>query len=517
MVNKSYNSAKEAFDEIATKVRKVGGDNACEFIANAENVMQGNLDGEKQVLVFSAIRSSDPRYATFRLPTTEKNGPGFNTTSHLIEMGQKLIAGQPETALLYLDKVSEFTKQIVRDKMEPEYQDEIIALIEAESLRMMGIVEEAGTRNENISVFKKEYLYKDKDGSYTSFTGFGEILCQKIYAAYLKAKGLKVGELDPEENSMHIFGNDAGEAMRNEGLKIDKLRYIFARQLKEVFEEKPDVVITGGWEAIMATQRSYTDKKAALIAQALRKLDYEVLYVNEKQERMLSADPAILGSDNGAKPVDRMNYKFLKELTGSRGADTTVLHSDVAEMLESYDIPTVIMNPFGDSKEGTLITRDYLPEENGSDLIASKPVKAALTIRSGNMADQEGVEAMISHYFSDRSIDTTHTTTNTIFYTFDGDISADQCAELQRMLDKKFAAKYKLELRKDLAFVFCLGNNVDAILESAKGTLALRGEQIKPLRLHAVGEESVVSFLVLEKERKESVRILHKALITNHE
>ena len=111
--------------------------------------------------------------------------------------------------------------------------------------------------------------------------------------------------------------------------------------------------------------RNYSDKKAALIAQALKGLGYEVLYVNEKKIRC-EVLIGVLGPDNGSKPIERMNYGFLKELTGSRGADTTVLHSDVAEMLESYDIPTVIMNPFGKSDARNFNYKDYMPPESGA-------------------------------------------------------------------------------------------------------------------------------------------------------
>ena len=512
----NYNTAREAFNRIPTKVRKVGGENAPEFIQNVENIKDGNLDDDTQILVFSALKSLDPRHAVFTLPTREKNGPGFNTTSHLIEMANFLIDRDLENALRYLNKVEDFTRQIIREKMEPEFQDEIHVLIGMEFLRMMTILEEAAENPDQIQILGKDYIYRGKDKKYTSFTGFGEILCQKIYSKYLSMKGFKVGELDPEDNIDRIFQDDPAEAMKNERPKINQLRRSFAVQLQEVLADKPDVVITGGWESLIATMRNYSDKKAALIAQALKGLGYEVLYVNEKKDPMRSADPGVLGPDNGSKPIERMNYGFLKELTGSRGADTTVLHSDVAEMLESYDIPTVIMNPFGKSTQGTLITKDYMPPESGAELIASKSVKAALTIKSGNMADQVGVENTISEYFSNLSIDTTHTTTNTIFYTFDGDVSEDERAELERILQNKFAAKYKLDLKKDLAFVFCLGNNVDAILESAKGTLALREAKIKPSKLHADDEESVVCFLVPEKDRIAAVRVLHKTLISNH-
>ncbi len=511
----NYNSAREAFNRVPTKVRKVGGENAPEFIQNVENIKDGNLDDDTQILVFSALKSLDPRHAVFTLPTREKNGPGFNTTSHLIEMANFLIDRDLENALLYLNKVEDFTRQIVREKMEPEFQEEIHVLIGIEFLRMMTILEEAAENLDKIQVLGKDYIYRGKDGNYTSFTGFGENLCQKIYSKYLKMKGLKVGELNPEDNITRIFEDDPAEAMRKERFKISQLRRSFAIQLHEVLEDKPDVVITGGWESLVATMRNYSDKKAALIAQALKSLNYDVLYVNEKKDRMLSADQGVLGPENGAIPIERMNYHFLKDLTNSRGADTPVLHSDVAEMLESYDIPTVIMNPFGKSIEGTLITRDYMPKKSGSELIASKPIKAAITVKAGDMS-QEGIEAVISDYFSKLSIDTTYTTTNTIFYTFDGDVSEDQRAELETILQKKFAPQYKVGLKKDLAFVFCLGNNVDAILENAKGTIALIDAKIKPSKLHADDEESVVCFLVPEKDRINAVRVLHKAIISNH-
>lgn len=510
----NYHSAEEAFNRIQTKVRKVGGENAPEFQANAENIRDGNLDDDQQILVFSALKSLDPRFAVFSLPTSEKNGPGFNTTSHLIEMARLLIDGRLDTAILYLNKVADFTRQIINEKIEEEFREEIHVLIGIEFMRMMTILEEASENVDKIQILGKDYIYKGKDKKYTSFTGFGEILCQKIYSSYLKMKGLKVGELDSEDNINRIFQDDPAEAMKNEIMKINQLRMSFSVQLQEVIAEKPDVIITGGWEALIATMRNYSDKKAALIAQVLKGLGYEVLNINEKKDPMRSADPGVLGPDNGSKPIERMHYGFLKELTGSRGADTTVLHSDVAEMLESYNIPTVIMNPFGKSTEGTLITRDYLPEKDGAELIASKSIKAALTIKSGNMPDQEGVMATISSYFEKLSIDTVQTTNNTVFITFDGDVSKEQCRQLQRILDQKFAAKYKLELRKDLAFVFCLGNNMNAIFENAKGTLALKESNINPLRVHAVDEESVVSFLLEESDRINAVRVLHKTLIS---
>ena len=125
----NYNSAREAFNRIPTKVRKVGGENAPEFIQNVENIKDGNLDDDTQILVFSALKSLDPRHAVFTLPTREKNGPGFNTTSHLIEMANFLIDRDLENALRYLNKVEDFTRQIIRENG-AEFQDEIHVLLE---------------------------------------------------------------------------------------------------------------------------------------------------------------------------------------------------------------------------------------------------------------------------------------------------------------------------------------------------------------------------------------------------
>lgn len=478
-------------------VRKIGGDNAQNLRANVDRFLDQSRDEQKQVLVVSAIRSSS-------------NGENFNTTDRLIDIAEALEEGDFDRAEELFGAVKTFTSKVIAREVEDEHREALDSCLERECSKfslLLTKIRNAGGRLQQIG---EDKIYHDSELGYRSITGFGEHLAQCLYQEYLTLKGVSVSSLDSSNLSTEIFGDNAEQAVSNRGL-VDELRSKIRIMLDATFGENR-ILVSGGYLPGLGSRRGYSDKTAALYGLALKDSGADCLLVMEKNHPILSADPATIDIRE-LQCIPRMSLDLATELFGSRGANAAAIHPDVMAMLKGENVDVVITNPDEPERGSTTISDDIEFKQGGVEIIAKRSIPSALVISSGDMIASESVLAAITNEFSDVVIDQVMTSEQTITITFNSVIDDSRATHLEAMLSEQFESKYKVEHRKDLALVFCLGNNINAMREmsSALAGLTASGQDV----IFSSGNElaQVVTFVVLEDQADESVMVLHKTLI----
>lgn len=525
-------------------VRKIGGDNAGKLRENYRNLTQENQREKKQVVVFSAIRSSDKAHDHYRRPTVvdldvqKKPKPGFNTTSHLIHIARCVRKGDLAEAYATLEVVRNFTKEIVAKEIAADTdlsdQTNTKEAINAAIDRLLGTADNAAhypyslyahiaragaqkrTRKEVVN-FGEDWLFNDPNGErYFSFTGVGETLAQQIYGVYFAEKNLSTTALDTTDLSNDIFDGNIGDTLdeRIERTKIDRLRRTVRNRIDACLNDA-DIITVSGYLPVIGSKRGYSDKTGALCAQALKKLDKKVLYVIEKASPIRSADPRQVESETAV--IRLMTYLLAGELFGARsGADAGAIHPDAVAMLQEYDIDTVVMNPSQPKvEEMTLITNRYKPAIDGVQIIASRAIPAAYEIQSSNMTMREGVIATLTAWFREQkiSIDQTPSSETSITLTFNGQLPPSLERKFRAFVRHTYGASYKVTKKENLALVFCLGNNIAQTDQLLRAGLGFR---LVDATLHGFTKgfnPSVMTFLIDCTDVSDAVRKLHDIFI----
>lgn len=523
-------------------VAKIGGDNAGSFRENYEAIAARLQRGVKQILVVSAIRSSSPVYDSFSDPEVVDRSAdgtikhGFNTTSHLIQIAKLLSQRDRENPRASVDvcqRIADFTRMAIRQNLESSEDRKVIEALEAvvhrglddqessSSLRnligppMHGVIESEGEDWQLITQKRttEGWEYDDK----RSITGIGEELAQALYTRYFQQRGINAGQLS-------IYSDEMRRITRNKPhAEIDAkhLREDIVLQLQCLFMDS-DVVIAGGYLPNIGSQRGYSDKAGALIAQAATKIGLgRVAYTIEKAMPIMSGDPKRI---ENARVVKRMSYFLAKELFGNiHGANGAAVHPKAIEWLGEARIPIVVHNPRGSATDATLID-NYTPSPNGVEIVAARKVPVAVEIGCAQMIGEPGFLAAVTAFFAKQqiSIDQVATSEGSISLTFTDDIDDDVFSQLRHRLCWDFGERVdvdreheqvQIEILRNKSLIFCLGNNMKTPGVASKATLAL---QLAGADIHLITQglnECVMTFMIDDERVDDALSLLHDLCI----
>ena len=519
-------------------VAKIGGDNAGSFRATYETIAGRLQRGVKQILVVSAIRSSSAIYDSFSDPKVVDRSAdgsikhGFNTTSHLIRIAKLLNRHDRESrtkAGQICQQIAEFTRMAIRKDLESPEDREVIKALEAvvqheidetestSSLRNLigppthGIVEREGEDWQLVTQKRTNqgWEYDDK----RSITGIGEELAQALYTRYFRLKGVNAGQLNIYSDEMRKIARNKPHAV----IDAKHLREDIVLQLQRLFMDC-DIVIAGGYLPNIGSQRGYSDKTGALIAQAATKIGLgRVTYIIEKAMPIMSGDPLRIES---ARVVGRISYFLAKELFGNtHGANGAAVHPKAVEWLGEDAIPIVVHNPRDAAANATLID-DYAPKPNGVEIVAARKVPVAIEIRCTQMIGEPGFLAAVTAFFAEQqiSIDQVATSEGSISLTFTENINEEVFGNLRHMLCWKFGERVdidreheqvQIEVLRNKSLIFCLGNNMKTPGIASKATLAL---QLVGADVHLITQglnECVMTFMIDDEKVSDALSLLH--------
>lgn len=520
-------------DSAGIHVAKIGGDNAGDFRANYQTVLERLSAGKKQILVVSAVRSSLPVFnslADAAVTDTASDGKrkhGFNTTSHLIEAARSLDgsdAGRHRAAEL-CERIGDFTRLAVRKNLEGYEDEDLILNMEgavgevmdregaphslARLLRQSGTTEQHGEDWEFVTQKKEEGTWLEDERR--SITGAGEELGQALYAKYFRMKGMNVGRLSIHTDAMQAIAR--GKPVPP--FDAQHLRENIALQLQWLLQGH-DVVVAGGYLPGIGGQRGYSDKTGALIAQAAGTAGYgSVAYLIEKQFPIMSGDPTRL---QGARVISKMSYFLAKELFGNaHGANGAAIHPGAVDLLAESKIPTVVHNPHdADQSRKTLIT-DYNPSPNGIEIVAARKVPVAIELCDTTMIGNYGFLAKVTAFFAAEkiSIDQVATSEGSVSLTFTEDLPSHVLEKLKSSLNWEFGSRREEEqtltvhILRNKSLIYCLGNNMKRPGIAARATLAL---QLADADIHLITQglnECVMTFLIDDDKVADALSLLH--------
>ncbi len=534
-------------------VTKIGGDNAGQFRENYETIAAKLQRGVKQILVVSAIRSSSSDYDSFSVPeVVDKSADGrvkhgFNTTSHLIQIAKlwsksdavhhAMSTGMnrwntPDNehrtkAMRICQQIADFTKAAMRKNLEASENRVVIESLEAvvqhalsgskSSSSLHSLLErptQGGVRSqgEDWQLCYRESMTDPLEKR--SITGIGEELAQALYIRYFQLQDIKVGKLDMYSDGMRRI---AGSEPPDEMIDAKHLRDDIALQLQCLFMDN-DIVIAGGYLPNIGSQRGYSDKTGALIAQAATKIGLgRVAYTIEKAMPIMSGDPRRI---NNPKVINRMSYFLAKELFGNtHGADGAAVHPKAIEWLSEDSIPIVVHNPQSAASGATLID-NYTPDPHGVEIVAVRKVPVAVEIRCARMISEPGFLAAVTSFLAEQkiSIDQVATSEGSISLTFTESIDEEIFSNLRHVLCWKFGERVdidreheqvQIEVLRNKSLVFCLGNNMKTPGIASKAALAL---QLVGADIHLITQglnECVMTFMIDDEKLDDAISMLH--------
>lgn len=520
----SLSSGQRALRDAETTIYKIGGENAADLKANADLVRTRTEKGKTQILVISALRSSNKEYDRFAHPDVAdrdsdgRKKSGFNTTSHLIALAERLQAGDRDGALDLLERVRGATKEIVRSEIARDPAIDQNETITALNAAIDGFLDTArehifGTQEKPVAV-GKDWLLHSPRGS-LSITGLGEYLAKAIYDTYFHLRNISVGGLDTDGLAQFLRGIDAKELLDplRSGETIDSLRRNVQSKLGYLLRTH-DVVVAGGYLPVLGSQRGYSDRTGALLAQAAQETGRRVAYLIEKTTPIMSADPKKIPQ---ARVVPEMTYELAMEAFGDqRGADGGAVHPEALRMLAERDIPALVFNP-RDERRMTHI-HAYEPPPNGAEIVASRKMPIALEVQSIRMLGHAGFVHAVTQWFAERNIpiDQISTSEVTVSFTFsNGDLQEEKVKEFRAFLEERFGPSpdLKLTATRGKSLLFCMGNNMQQPGVARDATAALADVDAN-IHFIAQGPNGrVMTFMVDAEKAPAALLRLHEVCI----
>lgn len=519
-----------ALRDAETYITKIGGENAADLRTNAEIVRRRSTEGRQQVLAISALRSENCAYdhcAHASVADHDADGrrkSGFNTTSHLIAAAKALRAGDRERAFDLLERVRDFTKDIVQTEIrkDPDLsQPQVITQLHTIIDRVLDAAVDR-LRSTEIQPFAigQDWIVQDFAGIF-SITGIGEELAKSIYSAYFRLKHIAAGELPITGLADIVLGDDpqtlVGHEQKSEEA-VALLRRTVRSQLKTLFHENNNVIVAGGYLPLLGSQRGYSDKTGALLAQAMKEAGHSALYLIEKKSPIMSADPVKIPR---ARVVPQMTYELAMEAFGNqRGADGKAVHPEALRMLAEYDIPALVLDPRNEAAGNITHIHCFDPPPNGVDMVASRRMPIALEIESIRMLGNAGFVHDVTQWFIEQnppiSIDQISTSEVTLSFTFsNGDFPEEKVAAFKEFLEERFGPSpdLKLSVTRDKSLLFCMGNNMKQPGIARDATSALTDAEAD---IHFIAQglnERVMTFMIDADKAPAALAALHEVCI----
>lgn len=524
-----------ALEESRTYVTKVGGENAGKLRMNAASAIDRHKRGKRQIIAFSAIRSVDARYSPLSDPLVigiegGKMKPGFNTTSHLIAIAQ-LLRKADRSSIVQAEgiaqKIGVFLRQLLeaeinadaeiqnREMLLSELNDCIDSFIDGDD-QPRSLLNKIRRMRDPQAVFQSGVDWiMHSDDEYVSITGIGERLSQELYAKYFTAKTLPITELQIEHTYQSIYRNI--DQKNTASAEINYMKNLLQRRISAILSTGA-IGVAGGYLPVLGTERGYSDKTGALLAEAASVEYPDTVYIVEKEFPLMSADPKRIPE---ARTVQRMTHFLARELFGgSRGAGAGALHPAALDMLARKKISIVVMNPEqAPTPANTTLVQDFVTEPNGVEIITSKKIPFALQISDSALVDNPEFEADMIQWFHRHHTPIQHIATSegTASFTFhEGSYSEELQRDLRAHLQNTYGITGAdcVKHQDQVALIYCLGNNMNRPGQAAKAATAL---DFAGVDIHFINQglnEAVMTFLVSSKDADRAIQMLHDIFIT---
>jgi aspartate kinase len=493
-------------------VKKLGGENAAKINTNLYNILNDFEKGIPQAIVVSAMRSES-----------------FNTTDKLIETWEYLKKWQTEDALEVFDTIEKFhvalvSKEVKKDKDLENKDKEIIGKIKSIFAEKRNTIL---SFNDSINTpdKKNDYQISDEENTF-SLLWFWENLSAIIINEILNVKN-KVDYISQFVNLENIINPPEIQKIPE-----NKKFLYFAKQISSQVEwiivaNKIALVPWYAWkfpEGMEATiWRWYSDATAAALSIWIKRF-YEnlELQIHKSVLWLLSSDPFVV--KNGTKLLGNIDYIMAKEITGSRGAQAKLLHSQVLrkELLDAQ-VKVRILDPENTSEwyEWTVIDHDWDPKARWVQFVWGKPDELLISISLDNMSEP-GLMYLIWRSFSKRNISISQVSTSETSLTLTCDKNNNGHIDKAIKVLKKVLRIEENDERNFIkkqeknALVYVIWQNMKWdiwILADVADTL--KYEKINTKMITQWAEERAIIIWVDEKDRKKAIRVLHKKLIEN--
>eukprot|EP00891_Asterochloris_glomerata_P004918 jgi/Astpho2/4918/e_gw1.00069.14.1_t len=342
-----------------------------------------------------------------------------------------------------------------------------------------------------------------------SLVSFGERLSTRLFAAFLRAEGIRARQYDAWDLGF-VSTDDFGQAEVRYDASFAQIRETLVRN-NGAAPEIP--IVTGflargeGTGAITTLGRGGSDLSATVIGAALNLPEVQVW---KDVDGVLTSDPRIVDS---AHPVPMLTYDEASELAFF-GA--TVLHPHAMQpAMQNGSLAVRVKNSYNRLADGTLIAQQRDMSKALMTSIVLKSEVTLLDIVSTRMLGQFGFLSTVFNIFaeSEISVDVVATSEVSISLTLDPSKMWTRAlidSELDALITAfhaKGIANASYTRGQSIISLICNVKRTSEILERVFKVLGREGVNVKMLSQGA--SKTNISMIVSDNEGKRVVRALH--------
>ncbi|WP_300380564.1 aspartate kinase [Henriciella sp.] len=253
--------------------------------------------------------------------------------------------------------------------------------------------------------------------------------------------------------------------------------------------------------------RGYTEVTFSRIG-ALTQASEAIIH---KEFHLSSADPKLVGDDKVRK-IGKTNYDVADQLS-NMGMEA--VHPKAAKGLRQAGIPLRVKNTFDPTDAGTIILEDFMPDDPRAEIVTGIPSLYAFELYEQDMVgvkgyDAEALKALTRHNVW---IVTKCSNANTITHY----VSAPRKSLKRAAADIEAVFENAEVSMRKVAIVSVIGANLNLDGLTARATTALFENNVRLLGLHQLTRNTDLQAIVAEEDYDEAVKVLHKALVEDHD
>ncbi len=495
-------------------VKKLWGENAVELYKSTQNILDDHNKGMKQIIVVSAIRSSQ-----------------VNTTDYLIDIGEELSKAKIDENKIedLLKKLKDFHIATVEQKLSRNSKN-ITVLVEKMFVDIEQKLEHYfSSEKKLIPHSNNDYSIHDQNWDPFSLLGFWELLSSRILSWVIPA--LSSNSVDTECIDLSHIVDQKEIEWKNETEIFQILEEKIYTQSLEVLDRGSIPIIwwymwVFKWGIEESIGRWYTDATAAICIVSFAHKWYEgVLEIQKSVRGVMSADPRKLYNESSAKLITQLDYVIAREITGGSWANAKLLHSQaIRAQVQDAGVTIHLFDPFCEKNQsGTWIlpsvdTKDYAQEEHifiwGRENIVFFSVSSGKMFHSWILAN---IFSIVQNYFS---VDIISASETEVTFTVDG------TQNIQKKLDEmeeelriaceipKNSQMEFIEYETGKALVFCVGqhmrNNI-GLLGKASSILSQNNINIEMMSQGRLQRSMV--FGIQGADMKKAINVLHEEFV----
>ncbi len=534
--------ANKALEKAVATSIKLGGDMAILLHANHEAIKNNMLDANGNptrptAVTVSAIRSSKKEDNRYALPEVNKQaGPssksdGFDTTAHLQWLSSEIKKGDYKNAERAIDAILKFTTEAI--KKSPNLKENQIDLLLQELTKKIDkfkadLDRKCSTGGRFTDLGLDNYIL-DTEGKAISLIGFGEDLTHALYVAYFQDVGtqfIKVPNFMNDVFHQGLKAKEIKEILRNPAQAIEMVVEGMRNKFIEVNLDGTRLYIAGGHQPVIASSRGYSDVAAAIAALAMLLNGHQNVILDvHKNFPILSADPRSKISIDKLKVIPGIKYPAAAELFGHiMGANAGAIHPNAIKHLVQTqvhkEIKTVVRHPHIPENGATLISDEIVDNNPRMNVIAAKKLKSSLNISGNAMIDNPGVLAFIADFFEEYSVSNNIDSAGSLLLGFNDEIPPNVLEKFKKKLVKKFGECFITDNLKNLAVVYCVGNNPNLPDQTTVGIATLEaagikvyGQNSKAINPKDENGPGVCTFVVHQDDVANATAALHQNMI----